>query len=128
MPGYQQQKEHSALHKLDEAVPLLVYFLENQNGDLPLALQNQEDGNVELDDGLGLQFRSVVVPLELLDEYIVESAETVVGGLLAAVGQVLADGQVGLVGVVVGRAAVEVASSLYGYLSASLYLLALKFW
>jgi len=109
MPGYQKQKKHSALHELNEAVALLVDLFKDQNGDVSLPLQNEEDCDVELDDGLGLQFGSGLVPFEFAEQEVVEPAETVGGSLGGAVGQVLADGEVGFVGVVVIGVAVKVA-------------------
>ena len=46
---------------------------------------------------------------------------------MASVGQVLADGQVGLVGIDVAGVAAQVAVSMGAYLKASLYFPALKF-
>lgn len=56
MRGYQQQQKHSALHELDETVTLLIDLLQNQDCDVPLALQNEQHCDVEFDDGLGLRF------------------------------------------------------------------------
>ena len=68
-----------------------------------------------------------LVPLKLFGKEIVEFSHTVMSCGLAAVSQIFADGEVGLIGIDIDGVTVEVAISKEDYLSAYLNLPALKF-
>jgi hypothetical protein len=80
----------------------VVDFLEDGEGIVAFALKNHENGNIELDYVFSLRIVATAFPLVLASNYIVEFLEAVERGLLTAVGHVLADAEIGLVGVDVG--------------------------
>ncbi len=91
-------------------------------------MQDHEHCDVELDDVLGLRVGAIGLSFVLAGDEVVEFFEGVEGGLLAAIGHVLADAEVGLVGVDVGGVGGEGTSCGEEYFSAYLYLPALKNW
>ena len=48
------------MHELDKAVFLLVYILKEEDGCISPALENEKDGQIELDNALGLQVGRLV--------------------------------------------------------------------
>ena len=107
---------------------MVVYFLKDSQPAISFSLQDHQDGNIEFYVVLGLR----VVPIEFafvfaLGEF-VHFFEAVEGGLLASIGHVFADVEVGLIAIDVGLVGCEVALLSNGYFNASLYFPALKFW
>lgn len=82
---------------------VLVYVSEEEEGAVAAALQNQQNSNVKFEDVFSLRIGAVGLAFVLPGDEIVHLLEGVDGGLLAAVGHVLADAEVGLIGVDVGR-------------------------
>lgn len=82
---------------------MVVDLPEHDQRAVPPSLQGHEDGDVELDDVLGLRVVARALPLVLPGDDVVQFLEAVEGGLLASVGHVLADGEIGLVGIDVRR-------------------------
>jgi hypothetical protein len=92
------------------------------------ALEDHEDGDVQFDYILRLRVVSVAFPLVLACDDVIEFLERVQEGLLAAIGHVLADAEVRLVGVDVGGVRGQGTAWREEYFSAYLYLPALKNW
>lgn len=80
----------------------MIDLLEDNQGAISSALKGHQNGDVELDDVFSLRIIAASLPLVLAGNYIVQFLETVEGGLLAAIGHVLADAEIGLVGVDIG--------------------------
>ena len=83
------------------------YVIEYGERVLSPSLQDEQYCDVELDDALGLRVSAGEVTLVALEQVVLELLEAVLGGLGAAVGEVLTDGEVGLVGVEVDGVGVE---------------------
>lgn len=88
---YHQEQEESALHELDETVSLVVDLFEERKGAISFALEDEQDGDVELDDVHSVWFLGGEVPFEFASQDVLQFAKAIVGGLVAAVGQILAD-------------------------------------
>lgn len=78
---------------------MVVDLLEHDEGIIPASLQGHEDGDVELDDVLSLRIVASALPFVLPRDDVIQFLEAVERGLLASIGHVLADGEVGLVGI-----------------------------
>lgn len=126
--GYEKEEEDAGLHELDEAVAVLVNFSENDKCVISSALQYHEDGYVELHDIFSLRVVAIALSFILACDEIVEFFEGVECGLLAPIGHVLADAEVGLVGVDIGGVGRQRTTSKEEYVRAYLYLPALKNW
>lgn len=71
--------------------------MEDEQGIVTLAYEDEQDGNVELYHVLSLGVHAVGLPLDLPVDEVIEFAEAVQSGLRASIGEVLAHGQVGLI-------------------------------
>lgn len=92
MRDYHQEDHESALHELNEAIAVLIDVLKEQYRTVSPPLKDQQYRDVELNDVVRMRLQSALFSLPFPSEQVVEFSYAVEGGLLAAIGQILADG------------------------------------
>lgn len=62
---FEKEKEDASLHKLNEAVAIVVDLLQQRKGTVPTPLQNQQYCDVELEDVFSLRVSAVTLSFVL---------------------------------------------------------------